>query len=321
MIVEHRFAHIPQDARRGRAWIASLAPLMEVRLDPATPVPVGAFHRYHHLGDAILGDFEAPAQTIKRSESLAVRQALDHLVLRTHGRGRARIDIGGSVGEAGPGDIVLLDLARAIRIEAEASVGVELVLPRRLLADGADGIPVRHGRILGAGLPMIRLLADHLCNLATCLPAPHLVPATLALCRAVLAHTAERGWDGSIDPTGIAIRRFIEANLAVVDAPMLMANFGLSRASLYRAFGGDGGIATYIRDRRLALAMRRLSTAKGRRPMVARLAHECGFASDRVFSRAFHRRYGLWPADVSSSRDDAHLSTPDAAPMAWLREL
>ncbi|MBB2961897.1 helix-turn-helix transcriptional regulator [Methylobacterium sp. R2-1] len=329
MIVEHRFAHIPQDARRGRAWVTSHTPLAEVRLAPSATVPVDAFHRYRHLGDAVLVTYEAPAQITERPETLVVCQALDHVVLRTHSRGCARITIAGQTGAVAPGDIVVFSLGRPIQFEADASVGVDLILPRRVLTDREDGIPAAHGQILVSnGHPLTRLVSDHLKNLAMCLVssspvrAADITPPTLALCRTLLTATQERRDDTLPDMTGIAIRRFIEANLAAVDLPMLSARFGLSRASLYRAFGGESGIAAYIRDRRLAAAMRRLSAAEfGRRPMVARLAHECGFASDRVFSRAFHRRFGLWPAEVSSSRDKAGPSTPDVAPMAWLRDL
>ncbi|MGU3420811.1 AraC family transcriptional regulator [Methylobacterium sp. D54C] len=326
MIVEHRFAHIPQDARRGRAWVASLAPLMEARLDHGARVPVGAFHRYRHLGEMILGDFEAPAQTTERPESLVIRQALDHLVLRTHFRGRARIDTGGSGGEIGPGDIVLLDLAHAIRIDAEPSAGVELILPRLVLADGAGRIELQHGKILGTENPMTRLVADHLRNLAACLPVPdpaaQLVAATLALCRAILAHSAESTRKEPGDPTIIAIRRFIEANLATVDVSTLMDRFGLSQRSLYRLFP-DEGVSTFIRDRRLAQAMRTLARLPtgARPPKLARLAYDCGFADPRVFSRAFRRRYGILPAEARAGIQGADDEATLVPPLAWLRAL
>ncbi|WP_443136831.1 helix-turn-helix domain-containing protein [Methylobacterium sp. Leaf85] len=100
-----------------------------------------------------------------------------------------------------------------------------------------------------------------------------------------------------------------------------MARFGLSRAPLYRRFAAEGGIHAYICDRRLVAAMRRLThPGEAPRPMVARLAHEAGFANARVFSRAFHREYGLWPAEVKSSHTPGGGSTSDP-PLTWLRDL
>lgn len=329
MIVEHRFAHISQDARRGRAWVRSQTPLADIRLAPDATVPLGAFHRHHHLGEAVLVAYEAPAQITERTAILVATQALDHVVLRMYSRGAARITVDDQVGECAPGDIIVFTLARPVQIEAQAAAGVDLVLPRRTLTDREDGMPNAHGQILVAERhPLIRLVSDHLQNVAACLAsspavdAVGLMPPTLALCRMLLTATVERGDDTQPDATGIAIRRFIEANLATVDVPMLASHFGMSRASLYRAFGKGSSVAAFIRERKLAAAMRRLHTAEvGRRPMVARLAHECGFGNDRVFSRAFHRRFGLWPAEVPSIRDEASPLAPDAATMAWLRDL
>lgn len=328
MIVEHRFAHIPQDARRNRAWIASHATVAVAHLPPAATVPLAAHLRYHHLGDGVFGVFEAPAQTMERTEALVLRQALDHLVLRVHSRGQARITADGMTGEADPGDIILLDLGHPYRIEAEPAAGVELFLPRRVLADGGEGISIRNGRILAAsGHPLIRMVADHLGNLAACLlasppvPAVHIVPATLGLCRTLLATVGERGDDVPRDLPGVVVRRFIEQNLATVEIATLMDRFGLSHRALYRLFPQQG-VAAFIRDRQLAHAMRALSRASGERPRkLAQLAHDCGFANPRVFSRAFQRKYGIWPAEVPMGIAGSGEGISLPPPLAWLREL
>jgi AraC-like DNA-binding protein len=54
-------------------------------------------------------------------------------------------------------------------------------------------------------------------------------------------------------------RRFFDTHLTspALEADMLVGNFGLSRASLYRLFSPIGGVAAYIRRerlRRIALA-------------------------------------------------------------------
>ncbi len=290
-------------------------------------MPLGAFHRYHHLGEAVLVAFDMPAQTTERTARLVAAQGLDHVVLRTHTCGRARVTAGERVGEAGPGDILVLDLAHPVRIETGPAAGVDIVLPRRIVTAGEDGIPVRHGRILAAdGHPLTRLVGDHLRNLAACLamaiPAIPLVPATVSLCRALLAATPGRdGYTPPTDGPGLAVRRFIENNLATVDIPMLASRFGLSDRSLYRLFPQEG-VSSFIRDRRLAHASRHLTrTTGGRPPKLARLAHACGFADPRVFSRAFHRKYGLWPADVRGSHLQPDRGARKTPPLAWLREL
>lgn len=122
--------------------------------------------------------------------------------------------------------------------------------------------------------------------------------------------------------TGIAIRQFIDENLATIDAEMLMARFALSRTPLYKLFEADGGVYAYIRDRRLSRAMQVLSrSSAGRRPMIARLAYECGFENERVFSRAFRRKYGLNPSEIDAGSlpltDREHTSLL----LSWMKDL
>ena len=180
--------------------------------------------------------------------------------------------------------------------------------------------------------PLARLVARHLLHLAACLPTatpdqgPLLVTATLDLCRAVVSAAVERDGTGrGQDPdatVAVAMRRFIEENLERVDVPMLMARFGLSRRSLYRRFTSDGGVHRYIRDRRLAAAMRRLTrTNDGRLEKLVRLAHESGFANPRVFSRAFRQKYGCWPAEMRVVSHPPENMAADTSPMAWLNDL
>ena len=182
------------------------------------------------------------------------------------------------------------------------------------------------------------MLADHLRHAGGCLSdlslaqTRHLAPATLALCRALLAgfpsvdRKPEPPRAGAL---GLAVRRFIEIHLADVDAGMLMAEFGLSRTILYELFSDAGGLYAYIRDRRLAEAMRRLSRTDGeRRPMMAQLAHACGFDHPTVFARAFRRKYGLNPSEVTPARIPSVVagvgatgSGANAGLIAWLRDL
>lgn len=79
-----------------------------------------------------------------------------------------------------------------------------------------------------------------------------------------------------------------------LDERMIRLAFNLSRATLYRWFQGLGGVARYIRERRLRLAHRHLQ----RNPACSLtwLLYEVGFASERQFQRAFQARFGMSPA-------------------------
>lgn len=330
MILEHRFGHIAEDARRRRAWIASLAPLFDATVEAQTVVPDTAFHRYHHLGAIVVAAYRTPSQAIERTASRAAAQGLDHIVLRTQVSGRVRVSPDGVQGEAGPGDVLVLDLLRPVRIETDALEGAALVVPRRLIADQAGDLPDWHGRVLHGGTdPVAHLVADHLQHLGRCASAAipgqmtHIVSATIPLCKALFVEAGDelQPPQARAVAADVAIRRFIEEHLADVDVPMLTARFGLSRTPLYRLFSKDGGVCAYIRDRRLARAMRRLGQPGDRRPKVARLAHECGFGNELVFSRAFRRKYGINPKDVAPGRPASSPPDPDAPLLGWLRDL
>ncbi|MGU3544551.1 helix-turn-helix domain-containing protein [Methylobacterium sp. A52T] len=73
---------------------------------------------------------------------------------------------------------------------------------------------------------------------------------------------------------------------------------GLSRTSLYRAFGETGGIAAAIRDARLDLARRRLEARRDDKVRIASIAYACGFTDVPTFNRGFRKRFGLAPGDL-----------------------
>ncbi|MBI1689653.1 helix-turn-helix domain-containing protein [Methylorubrum sp. DB1722] len=332
-ILEHRFEHIPQESRRGRAWLASLLPLFEGALATEAVVPEDAFLRYHHLGAIVLAVERGPAQVVTRSPERVQSQVLDHLVLRAHAGGPVRIEAGAWVGEAAGGDLILFDLAQPLRIAMPPQTGIAIVVPRRLMAEATEDVVPRHGQVLpGASVPLARLLAAHLCHLAdaleTATPAQvgDLVPATLALCRAIVRSArcqsaACQNHEAGGGRTELAreVRRYIDAHLVTINLAGLIQRFGLSRRSLYRLFAETGGVETFIRERRLAHALRVLAASR-RRPKLARLAHDCGFADAQVFSRAFKRRYGLSPMRVEPGSAPIAAAS-ESGLLGWLRDL
>ncbi|MGE8131864.1 helix-turn-helix domain-containing protein [Methylobacterium sp. NPDC080182] len=235
---------------------------------------------------------------------------------------------------------MLFDLAEPVRLAMPAETGIAVIVPRHRLGDAlADGGALR-GQVLDGGQePLVRLLSGHLHDLADALGAAtpaqlaELVPATLALCRVVVGMAvgsnqdldpdggaaATRDWP---DPLALAMRRYIEAHVATVDVPALSSQFGVSRSTLYRLFTDTGGVHAYIRQRRLARALRELNEPiLGRRPKLARLAHECGFSGSQVFSRAFQRQFGISPMQVEPRRVPTAAGSPEPALLAWLRNL
>ena len=97
-------------------------------------------------------------------------------------------------------------------------------------------------------------------------------------------------------PQLLGILDYIDAHLGECELGerTIRAAFGCSRPTLYRLFQALGGVARYIRDRRLWLAHRHLQRNPG--CSLTWLLYEVGFASERQFQRAFQARFGMSPA-------------------------
>lgn len=328
VIIEHRFEHIANDGRRRRAWIESLSSFFVTTIAPESVVPITAFHRYHHMNQLVFGEIDASPQTIERTPAMVAAQNLDHVVLRLYTSGRTNILTAGNAAEITQPSFVTFDLSQPILSETKGMTGLNLAIPRRLLEGRVGDVSAWHGQIVPtASSPIARLLADHFQNVSACLrtatPAQmsHIVPATTALCNALFLSEADSAYNKTA-VTGIAMRQFIDEHLATIDAEMLMARFAISRTPLYKLFEADGGVYAYIRERRLARAMEVLTRlTANRRPMIARLAFECGFENERVFSRAFRRKYGLNPSEVDAERRPEIQREHTSLLLSWMKDL
>jgi AraC-like DNA-binding protein len=96
------------------------------------------------------------------------------------------------------------------------------------------------------------------------------------------------------------IQDFIEQRLKSPDlsASMILKNFGVSRASLYRLFDEDDGVRTYINHRRLVRAVTDLAHEPMRWGQIHRVSERWGFTSDASFSRMVKREFGVAPGSL-----------------------
>ncbi|PRD40354.1 hypothetical protein C5748_27485, partial [Phyllobacterium phragmitis] len=105
------------------------------------------------------------------------------------------------------------------------------------------------------------------------------------------------------------VRRFIAENLKSPDLTpdTICARLGLSRRNLYYLFEKHGGVATFIKNRRLAACQHAL-TKSSERELISSIAYEYGFTNPSAFSRQFQARYGFSPSEVRS----AYVNGPNA---------
>ncbi|MEM6901225.1 MAG: AraC family transcriptional regulator [Pseudomonadota bacterium] len=99
------------------------------------------------------------------------------------------------------------------------------------------------------------------------------------------------------------ILQFIERNLGRLDlsAETLLPEFGLSRATLYRLFESQGGVRSYIVDRRLFRALQEISESPSRRGKIQLAAKRWGFSSPSNFNRSVQHVFGASPGALLRS--------------------
>lgn len=177
-----------------------------------------------------------------------------------------------------------------------------------------------HGASFAEGDPIGGLVASHICALANTLTAMTVdeskvaAEATLSLLAACLLPKAEPDASKS-DPRLAPMLRahavaLIERRLgdAELGPELLCAALKASRTVLYGLFAEYGGVARYIRSRRLDEAMRRLADPRHARRRIGEIAFSVGFSSEPTFNRAFRERFGCSPSEARAEagpRDSA----------------
>lgn len=131
-----------------------------------------------------------------------------------------------------------------------------------------------------------------------------LASATLGLLRTLVLGDTE--WEN--DPSNVCARRgviesYIRRRITRADlTPVsICRDIGMSRATLYRAFG-EGGVERFIRSERLLHCFSDLLQAEKARGTVNRVARRWGFYDPSNFRRSFRAAFGVAPSDCIGDR-------------------
>ena len=212
----------------------------------------------------------------------------------------------GGAPQFGPG-ILALDMAQPMRMVRPTRARVlAFFVPRSLVeAEIADAAAI-HGCVIGYGSPLTRLILDQLLVLCHSLPtlSAHEAAQTIRSCchliiaafnkRQVLGERARAAGRAALQNQ---VQRFILANLHNPDlSPQtILQRFALPRPTMYRMFESEGGLATYIRHRRLWEAATELVQHPDM--AVVEVGYGLGFNSAPDFARAFRRAFGVPPRE------------------------
>lgn len=289
-------------------WRASLGSLFEARPLEDDLENFSADLNTYNLGTFLIGESSASPQTFHRDGSLVSAVGIDHVLVQLYVDGSCEFDAQGHVSRGTTGDIVCFDLSRQMQSRTSHLETVSLVIPRQLLRLSPRTLDTVHGAVLDGGSPLGVLVREHLLSMSKV--APRLTGSEGKLASEVAAVLISAGLSAAVTGrasetdilgTGLqAIQGFIEKHLvdANLSTEMIMRHFGLSRSALYRTFEPLGGVAEYIRERRLNRAFLRLSSIGTGRGVVAKLAYMNGFYNEAAFSRAFRQKFGMTPSDA-----------------------
>ena len=308
-----------------------IRPLYDVEL-PAEAEGFTADMTAYHLGGMLVGTSAFSEHVLSRSKRKIVRTDMDHVLVQLHQAGGLTADADGNAMLVRAGDVSLMDLGRPLEGLAAASRTIDVILPRSLLPALTKAPHAPHGAVLrGDGL-MGGVLGDFLSSMARRLDSASSQDAALLTRAAADLITTcfqseavmARAQDGLNIAALERARRYIDANLSKAElAPERVAReLRMSRSSLYRLFEAEGGIATYIRTRRLTAALHMLTHPAHAGLRIGEVAFRCGFTSEAHFSRVFRGAFDMKPSDVKRrSRDAASPLVAELDAGSWIAAL
>lgn len=324
-------------ADRFGAWQSSMRVLFDVALaDGADPRRFEAELKTLRIDQVLLARCRSQTQTFSRSALKGSLDGLDHYALQVFLKGACHLLDSGRV--VRPGDIYVMDFAAPLRSVDETFDNLTLVIPRFLIERNLSRPDEHHLRIVPRDRPLARVIANmmgalhELSGVLTTADAPAAMQSLLSLAEGLLNGEAT-GQRSEEDDSAyrvaslLAAKRYIEANLHDPDLRpnRVAAAIGLSRTRLYRLFEPLGGVATYVRARRLRRCVRDLLDPRHRHRPIYDIAHSYGFRSEADFSRAFKQAFGRSPRLVRAYGLRAHqageVESVSRAYERWLAEL
>lgn len=303
----------PGNAREFELWRDGLRPLFTMdALDAASRSSFAIEATSYQFSDVAIVSGHSSAALFQRDPLTIARGGLDHISLVIHTEGGCTLDVEGRSTEVHPGDVCFLDLSRQVTLRAPDYASLTLLLPRAALQPYVADLDALHGRILRKSRPLNAMLVGHLQTLFAQAPTLNAADGDAAAkgTAALIAAFAGASDDGreviarsSSAATLLTIRQHIDKHLGDLDMgpESLCRQFGVSRATLFRAFEPMGGVRRHILQRRLARARRLITDPAGADQRVGAIALQCGFGNTSVFNRAFQRAFGMSPTELRAT--------------------
>lgn len=300
---------------RFQAWRESIGVIFEVGLDKAQPeAPFDASVTTYMVDSLLVARCASRKQSFERSPLKVSRDGLDHYLIQIFVRGQCESPKGHQDMMARAGDIWVNDLAQNYSSHTNDFENISLVVPRSLVSANLARPDQQHQRVIPGDQPLARLFKQMVLGVFENAPSMTvkdglLVSAPMLRMVEGLLNSREGGIPTDLDGGAVdhsmlaAVKRFIEANLTdpALRSEFIISHMGISRSSLYRLFEPVGGVASYIRARRLRSSVRDLMDPAMARRRIYEIAYDWGFTRESDYARAFRRHYGLTPREARTA--------------------
>jgi len=313
-VFSHFDTHCAAPRAQLRAWRERVGHFLDVPISRAQLAGGfrGSIDSYRAGGTAFMDcrtDPVSQSRPVARISTDSVRQFVFHVAVQGAIETVTGLHPTRNAVQTRPG-ILALDLNQPMRMTRGPCRVFALFLPREIVEAVLPEAESIHGRVIEYQSPLARLIPAHLAELHRKLPAMNLGEAREAIETCGLLIAAAFGKQTGLTGKARAAvrtarfataRRYIEANLGQPDLTVerVLAVSQLSRPTLYRLFEPEGGLAAYIRNRRLREAADELQRYPAR--PVIEVAYGWGFNSASDFNRAFRRAYEMSPGDFRAT--------------------
>lgn len=291
------------------AWCEFTASMCD--LEAVTPPKEGfvASAESYHLGSLQLTSFQLSPMKFKYTNDIIRKSSFDHWCISVVTKGTVAAESTDKGFHAAAGGTVLHSYATPFSGMMDVTNYSGLFFSRDDFWDVADALDrAAHQQVQG---PMSHIVGDFIASLdnradkLTVAEASAVNEAFGHLLRAMV-HQTPTSLEAAKAPIAAAqfdrARRYINANLISpnLSPDTICASLGVSRRQLYYLFEQHGGVATFIRNRRLAACYSEL-TKPNHGKLIGSIAYEYGFTNLSSFHRQFFARYGFSPSEARSA--------------------
>lgn len=247
---------------------------------------------------------EAPAQILVHDPAQRKAGCHDYLLFERFTAGTGRGEVGDVCFTTRPQQLHLIDMSRRYVSVKRRSRSAGVCIPHALIGYTPGVEPAFAS--LALDTPKGRLLAAAHRALCETQAAPagddtRIVAETfIDLVRRLMLAPQSRETPARDAPLPMAclLRDHATASLhrADLDAETLARTFGISRATVYRHFAEEGGVARYVRNMRLDRCFYELAGTPPKRGQIAAVSRRWHFHDATNFNRLFRERFDMSPS-------------------------